>query len=66
MEISDFYRIFYLSSKLHGVTSHKAIIFMAVVPKVCPMDAMGSTDSSKGIHGYISVMAALKLTDFTN
>ena len=39
---------------------------MAVVPKVCPMDAMGSTDSSKGIHGYISVMAALKLTDFTN
>jgi hypothetical protein len=35
---------------------------MAVVTKVCSADPKGSSSSSQGIRGYISVMAALKFT----
>jgi len=37
-----------------------------VVPKMCYADPKGSTTSSQGIHGYISVMATLKFTYFLN
>jgi hypothetical protein len=36
----------------------------SVVPKVCSEDPKGSATSSKGIRGYISVMATLKFTYF--
>jgi len=32
----------------------------AVVSKLCSADPQGSVTSSRGIHGYISVMATLK------
>jgi len=57
MEISGSYKIFYLSSKLHGVTSHTTIISMELVP----VDAKGSADSSKGYpwiqccNGYFEI-----------
>jgi len=36
----------------------------AVVPKMRFADPKGFTTSSQGIRGYISVMAALKFTNF--
>jgi hypothetical protein len=36
----------------------------AVVPRECSADPFGSSTICHGIHGYISVMVALKLTCF--
>ena len=36
----------------------------AVVPKVCSADPKGSTISSQGIHGYLSVMVTFKFTTY--
>jgi len=38
--------------------------FKAVAPKECSVDRNVSTTSSQGICGYISVIAALKFTNF--
>jgi len=34
----------------------------AVVPRMCSADPFGFAAISHGIHGYVSVMVALKLT----
>jgi len=50
--------------------SLKLVIFAeyirAVFSKDWPADPMGSMISSQGLHGYISVMAALRFTNFFN
>jgi len=46
----------------------KLVIFTeyvrAVVPKVWPADPMESMTTSQGLHGYVSVMATLRFTNF--
>jgi hypothetical protein len=50
--------------RLYSTTDTQPAVFTPLIAKLSPADPLGSATSSQGICGYVSVLAALKVTYF--